>query len=323
MLEFNIRSVFMKAVMIKNFGLAETLETVEIDKPICNEDSILVKTEATGINPIDIKTRSGIGFVAEYIKDKLPWVLGYEFSGYIEELGSNVDKFKIGDKVYGISGFPYSGGCYAEYIIADKNQIFRAPENIDLSYAAGVPIAALTALQAINTANIRKNDNILIHAAAGGVGHFCLQLAKWKKANVIVTASERNHDFLYKLGADRCIDYTKLDFTKTLRPVDKVIDLVGGETGIRSLDVLIKTGVLITVPTVTSDDILAKAQNYDVIAKGLVVCPNRADLATITNLIEKEVLDVYINSIFHISNVTLAHKYVEQGHNRGKTIIKT
>ncbi|MCP4725909.1 MAG: NADP-dependent oxidoreductase [bacterium] len=312
----------MQTVQVTEFGAPSVLKCFDIPVPVPGNDEVLVKINSAGINPIDWKTRRGIGFTAGLIKDKLPWTLGYELSGVIEETGKGVESFRKGDAVFGMVGLPERSSCYAEYTTASPGELWYKPKNLTHDEAAGIPLAALTAWQALNIADVKKGDRVLIHAAAGGVGHFAVQFAKIQGAYVIGTASAKNHRFLSdKLGIDEFIDYTKNKFEDCTQDIDIVIDNIGGETGIRSLKVLRKRGVIVSLPTITAKLVIDEAAKLEFNGIGMVVKADQEDLHKITQLIEEERVRINIDSVFTLDEAAKAHEKLELGHARGKIVL--
>ena len=283
---------------------------------------MLVRVHGAGLNPIDWKTRKGMGFVATQIENSLPWTPGYDAAGEVVEVGEGVTTLVPGDRVMGMIGFPVTGGAYAEYAIADAEDLAIVPEELDLIAAAGVPLAALTAWQALfEVAELESGQKILIHAGAGGVGHFAVQFALERGAHVIVTASSRNRDFLAELGVHEVIDYHTTDFTEECYGLDVVLDLVGGETGKRSLQTLSDSGVLVTIPTVTADDVVSAAEAMGVRAHGMRSRPDAFHLDEIAELIEDGDVKVHVEQVFSLDQVQAAHELLEGGHVRGKLVL--
>ena len=208
---------------------------------------MLVRVHAAGINPVDWKTCAGEG-VASRLEDPFPFIPGWDVSGVVEALGAGVSDFKVGDAVCGMVRWHWGGGGYAEYVAAPAADLVAKPGTMDDSQAAGLPLAALTAWQALfETTDLQAGQTVLIHAAAGGVGHIAVQLAKWKGARVIGTASARNEAFLRELGVDRVIDYNQTRFEDVAGDVDVVLDGVGGEIQERSWGVLKPGGMLASI----------------------------------------------------------------------------
>ncbi|MCD1629418.1 MULTISPECIES: NADP-dependent oxidoreductase [Marinobacter] len=312
----------MRHVVYDRFGERDVLRVIESPIPQPGEGEVLVRVHGAGLNPIDWKTRKGMGFVATQIENSLPWTPGYDAAGEVVEVGEGVTTLVPGDRVMGMIGFPVTGGAYAEYAIADAEDLAIVPEELDLIAAAGVPLAALTAWQALfEVAELESGQKILIHAGAGGVGHFAVQFALERGAHVIVTASSRNRDFLAELGVHEVIDYHTTDFTEECYGLDVVLDLVGGETGKRSLQTLSDSGVLVTIPTVTADDVVSAAEAMGVRAHGMRSRPDAFHLDEIAELIEDGDVKVHVEQVFSLDQVQAAHELLEGGHVRGKLVL--
>jgi len=312
----------MRHVVYDRFGELDVLRVTESPIPQPGEGEVLVRVHGAGLNPIDWKTRKGMGFVATQIENSLPWTPGYDAAGEVVDVGEGVTTLVPGDRVMGMIGFPVTGGAYAEYAIADAEDLAIVPEELDLIAAAGVPLAALTAWQALfEVAELESGQKILIHAGAGGVGHFAVQFALERGAHVIVTASSRNRDFLAELGVHEVIDYHTTDFTEECYGLDVVLDLVGGETGKRSLQTLSDSGVLVTIPTVTADEVVSAAEAMGVRAHGMRSRPDAFHLDEIAELIEDGDVKVHVDQVFALDQVQDAHELLEGGHVRGKLVL--
>ncbi|ABS78015.1 quinone oxidoreductase [Coxiella burnetii] len=313
----------MKAIQFDQFGPPKVLKLVDTPTPEYRKNQMLIKVHAASLNPIDYKTRNGSGFVAKKLKNNLPSGLGYDFSGEVIELGSDVNNVNIGDKVMGIAGFPDHPCCYAEYVCASPDTIIQKLEKLSFLQAASLPTAGLTALQALNQAEVKQGDVVLIHAGAGGVGHLAIQLAKQKDTTVITTASKRNHAFLKALGAEQCINYHEEDFLLAIStPVDAVIDLVGGDVGIQSIDCLKETGCIVSVPTITAGRVIEVAKQKHRRAFGLLKQFNIEELHYLGKLVSEDKLRIEISRIFQLSEAVTAHELLETGHVRGKLVFK-
>src|SRR6476660_5774388 len=235
----------MKAIRIHNYGGPEVLQYEDAPRPEPQAGEVLVRVHAAGVNPIDWNVREG------HMKDlwphKFPLILGWDLSGVVEEFGTGVSRFKIGDEVYSVPD-PTRDGAYADYIVVRESELALKPKSLPHIRAAAVPLAALTAWPSlVDTAQLQPGQRVLIHAGSGGVGYFAVQLAKWKGAYVFATASTKNQDFLRKLGVDKTIDYTRQRFEDVARKIDIVLDTIGGETQERSWSVLKKDGVLVSL----------------------------------------------------------------------------
>ena len=312
----------MRHVIYDRFGERDVLQVVEADVPVPGDEQVLVRVHGAGLNPIDWKTRKGLGFAARQIENSLPWTPGYDVAGEVVGVGANVTTLAPGDRVMGMVGFPAGGGGYAQYALAAADELAIVPEELDLVSAGALPLAALTAWQALfEMANLGTGQKILIPAGAGGVGHFAVQFALERGAHVIATASAGNRDFLAELGVHEVIDYRTTDIGEECYGLDVVLDLVGGDTGKRSLHTLGEHGVLVTIPTVTADDIISAAEEMGLRAHGMTVRPDIFHLDEIAELIEDGDVKVHIEKAFSLEDVAQAHELLEGGHVRGKLVL--
>lgn len=312
----------MRRIVYERFGEADELKLAEAEHPVPGEGQVCLRVAGAGLNPIDWKTRKGLGFAAQQIRDDLPWTPGYDVAGTVTDVGEGVSTLAPGDRVMGMIGFPSGGGGYAEYVLARADELIVVPEELDLVTAGGVPLAALTAWQGLfEIGQLQSDHKVLIHAGAGGVGHLAIQFAKVRGAHVIATASGANADFLATLGADEVIDYTRDDFVDACYGLDLVFDLVGGDTGQRSLHTLSEQGVLVTVPTVTADPIITEAENRGLKAHGMTVRPDVFHLEEIAELFEDGDVRLHVDAIFPLADAAAAHRRLETGHVRGKLIL--
>ncbi|GAB2927183.1 NADP-dependent oxidoreductase [Nonomuraea fastidiosa] len=313
----------MRAITQDTFGGPEVLHLAEVPRLAPLPTEILVRVHAAGVNPVDWKTRQGSG-MAGVLGDP-PFVLGWDVSGVVEEVGFGVTIVQPGDEVFGMPWFPRQAGAYAEYVTAPSRQFARKPRSIGHVAAAGTPLAALTAWQAlIDTAHIGSGQRVLIHAAAGGVGHLAVQIAKNAGAHVIGTARSAKHDWLRSLGADELIDYTTTRFEEAVRDVDVVIDLIGDvhdQTSTRSLGVLRPGGLLIAVPSGVAAELLDRAREQGVRATGILVEPDGAALTRIADLIDEGDLTVEVEQTYPLAEAAEAHRQGEQGRTRGKLVL--
>lgn len=296
-----------KAIQFHQFGTKDVLEFSEIDMPRPKNNEVLIKVHAAALNPIDYKIRNGTSFVANNLA--LPSGLGFELSGKIVEIGNEIKNLKVGDQAFGIAGFPKQPGCQAEYVCRTPEPLVYKPDLLSHLEAACLPITGLTALQALEIAKVKSGQNVLIHAGSGGVGHIAIQLAKQMGAYVYTTASKQNHEFLRALGADQCIDYKEQDFANVInRPVDVIIDLIGGEIGVRSLEILKPEGVLITIPTITAEQVVSAARGKGLQAKGMLMELNTEQLSDFAQLVVDKKLMIKAGVIYQLSEAQQAHQ---------------
>jgi NADPH:quinone reductase-like Zn-dependent oxidoreductase len=307
----------MKAVQIHNYGGPEVLKYEDAPRPEPQADEVLVRVHAAGVNPIDWKVREGQ--MKDFWPHQFPLILGWDVSGAVEEVGPGVSRFKLGDEVYSLPD-PTRNGAYADYIVVREPELALKPNSLHHIRAAAVPLAALTAWQSLfDTAQLQPGQGVLIHAGSGGVGHFAVQLAKWKGAYVFATASTRNQDLLRKLGVDEPIDYTQQRFEDVARNIYIVLDTIGGETQERSWSVLKKGGNLVSLVQPPSEE---KAKELGVRAALLGVQPNGAQLAEIAKIIDSGKLVPVIDRILPLSEVRRAHELSQSGHTHGKIVLR-
>ncbi len=313
----------MKAAIISRFGPPDVLEITEIEKPVPDDNEVLIKIKFTGINPVDTKVRAGTSGMSKNLQ--LPAILGWDVSGTIESLGKNVSVFKTGDEVFGCIGFPGLGKTYAAFAIADPKLITKKPSNVSFEEAAAVPLAGLTAYQAINEhLKISEGQKILIQAAAGGVGHLAVQFAKMNGTFVAGTASGKNEDFLKSLGVDQFINYKKEKFEDVFQNGDAILDAMGGEILYRSFSCVKKGGRIVCLPSSTKNDPKATelAKQRDVELIWPMMHPDGEEMELIARLLERKKLRVKIDKTFMLNEIMEAHKAIETHGTDGKVIVK-
>lgn len=310
----------MKALQISQFGSSEQLQYTELPKPELNQGQVLVKNAAAGVNPIDWKTCAG-GGAAPFIGD-LPFIPGWEFAGTVEEVADDVTEFKACDEVFGFINFPERAGCFAEYIAAPADQISLRPKELPAEAAAGLALAGLTAWQALfDKGQLQASKQVVVLAGAGGVGHLAVQLAKWTGARVITTASPENHEFLKELGADLVIDYRSENLTDHIHNVDLVIDGVGGEVGIDALRCVKPGGTLVTLPSVTKDEVIAAGKKMKVVVEPIRVEPNAEQLDRLAGLYADRKLSLLLAETFPLQEAGKAFDLSKTGKVKGKLVL--
>ncbi len=273
-----------------------------------------------GVNPIDVKTRKGLGWAAQANKDNLPWTPGYDISGVIEKCGDGAEKFKIGNFVAGLIGFPKQAGAYSQYVCIKEKLLSLVPDSVTLEAAAALPVAGQTAAQALNKAGVTGSDRVLILAGAGGVGHLAVQFAVAAQAEVFTTCSEDNLDYLATLGA-HAINYQFAPVSERIEDVDVLIDLVGGDAALDALKCLKDNARVITVPTITAELICEKANILGFKASGMLVEPDPEQLDTMLYMVGVGIVKTEIQKIFSYTDASKAHEHVERGHTRGKVLL--
>lgn len=310
----------MKAIVINEFGGTDKLVYTELPVPSIGDNEVLVKIQAISINPVDIKTRQGRG-IAGRIKNEMPLVLGWDISGVVTAAGSAVQNLQVGDEVFGMVNFPGHGRAYAEYVAAPASHLAIKPAAVTHQQAAATTLAALTAYQALfQKAHLQKGQRVLVHAAAGGVGHFAVQLAKHAGAYVIGTSSAANKDFVLGLGADEHIDYRNQQFENMVKDADLVLDAVGGNNIERSLHTVKEGGMVISIPSAVPEETAAAARQKNVDAFFFLVQSSGNDMEALAALLEKGIIRPYINH-YDFSQMDMAHQQQESGSTRGKIVL--
>jgi NADPH:quinone reductase-like Zn-dependent oxidoreductase len=310
----------MKAVVNTEAGGPEELEVAEVERPEPIPTEVLVAQRAAGVNPVDWKVRAGSPMRAMLGS---PPILGWDVAGVVEEVGRGVTRFAAGDRVFGMPWFPRPARAYAESVTSPSRQLARIPDGMSFEEAGGLPLAGLTAWQAlVDTAAVGAGDRVLIHAGAGGVEHLAVQIARARGAEVAATARARNHEFLAGLGVDEAIDYTERDFAEALGGLDVVVDLIGGDDyGLRSLATLREGGLLIAVPGGVNEAVEAAAREQGKRATGILVEPDYAALEALTALYEEGRLRVEVAAAIPLSDAPRAHRLGEAGGVRGKIVL--
>jgi NADPH:quinone reductase-like Zn-dependent oxidoreductase len=252
-----------------------------------------------------------------------PFIPGWDVAGTVEAVGYGVTRFAAGDPVFGMPWFPRLARAYAEYVTAPSRHFARIPEALDQEAAGGLPLAGLTAWQAlVDTAGVREGHRVLVHAAAGGVGHLAVQIAKARGAEVIGTARAEKHEFLRDLGVDEPIDYTAHPFEEAVSEVDVVLDLVGGDDyGLRSLQTLREDGLLIAIPAGVSHRVATAAEGQSKRATGLLVEPDSAGLESLAALADEGRLRVVVDQSFPLAQAAEAHRRLQHGRASGKVVL--
>ncbi|WP_100363343.1 NADP-dependent oxidoreductase [Diaminobutyricimonas aerilata] len=314
----------MRAVVMDQLGGPEVLSVADVASPVRVNAEFLVKVVAAGVNPIDAKTRAGRGVSAAI--DHFPAVLGNDFSGIVVEAPYEAHPYQPGTEVYGMTTVPRVGGTYAEYVAVSSLSLTRKPTTLSHVEAAAVPLAALTAWgMVVEVAKAHEGQRMLIHAASGGVGHFAVQFARYFGAHVIATGSTAKVAWLRELGANRTIDYTATRFEDEVGDLDVVIDLVGNvhdETGRRSLRTLRPGGLIVNAPTGSWPGFATEVAEAGLRGTTYKVAPDGATLAVISRLLQSGDVRVYVDRVFDLADAAAAHTAIEQGHTRGKIVLK-
>ncbi|MFD4872991.1 NADP-dependent oxidoreductase [Streptomyces sp. NPDC058420] len=307
----------MRVITQNVLGGPEVLEEVQVERPEPRANEILIRVRAAGLNPTDWKHRANGGFLGEP-----PFVLGWDVSGVVEAVGVGVARFQPGDEVFGMLSYPWGHGSHAEYVAAPARAFVPKPAAIDHVQAGALPLVSLTAWQAlVENAQLQPGQRVLIHAAAGGVGHVAVQIAKARGAYVIGTASAGKHDFLRELGVDEAIDYRETDFAEAVKDVDVVLDTLGGETGVKSLRVLRPGGVVVSIIPIGSAEFPDEAERLGVRAVRMLVDADRADMESIAELVEAGKLRATVARTFPLADAAEAHALGETGRTAGKLVL--
>lgn len=321
----------MKAAQINKYGHSDVIEIVDIEKPKAGPGQVLVKIYASSINPFDFKLREG--YMKEMMPLNFPFTLGGDVAGVVTEIGQGVDKFQVGNKVYGSANALAGGsGAFAEFASVPSEMVAKMPKNLDFNQAAAVVLVGVSAVQAFlehiklqpfrseyPSGSERPGQKILIHGGAGGIGTIAIQIAKSKGAYVATTTTGDGFDYAKKLGADQVIDYKNQKFEEILSDYDAVFDTVGGETFEKSFRVLKKGGIIVSM---VSNDEKKLADQYGVKAISQFTKINTDNLNALTKFIEDKVVKVYVDKIYPLDRIKEAFEEKEKGDVRGKIAVK-
>jgi NADPH:quinone reductase-like Zn-dependent oxidoreductase len=307
----------MRAVRQTTLGGPDVLELTDVPRPDPRPTEVLVRVTAAGVNPVDWKCRLRGGLLGEP-----PFTVGWDVAGVVESLGYGVTRFEPGDRVFGMPRFPREAAAYAEYVTSPSRQLARIPEGLSDVEAAALPLAGLTAWQAlVETADVRHGNRVLILAAAGGVGHLAVQIAKHRGAYVIGTARAAKHPFLTSLGADEAVDYTTENVTELVREVDVLLDLVGGETVADALGTVRDGGICVTVASGAGVGALRERGEGRVHVAGMLVEPDRAGMEALEALVAEGALRPHVAQTFPLAEAWRAHELSEAGRMQGKLVL--
>jgi NADPH:quinone reductase-like Zn-dependent oxidoreductase len=306
----------MRVIRQRALGGPEVLEIAEMARPEPGPTEVLVRVAAAGVNPVDWKTRARGGILGDP-----PFTVGWDVAGVVETLGWGATRFEPGDRVFGMPRFPREAAAYAEYVTCPSRQLAPIPEELGDVEAAALPLAGLTAWQAlVETAAVGPGSRVLILAAAGGVGHLAVQIAKARGAYVIGTASAAKHPFLSGLGADEAIDYTSEAVEERVCDVDVVLDLVGGETRAAALQTLRDGGILVTVSGADVGSLRELAAGRVRVA-AILVEPDRTGMEAIAALTAEGALRPHVAETFPLEQAAQAHELGETGRTQGKLVL--
>jgi alcohol dehydrogenase len=331
----------MRAYVLKHYGGPEGSQLMDVPAPATGPRDILVAVRAAGLNPVDFKFREGK--LRAILRPRLPFVLGNELAGEVIAVGSDVKRFRAGDRVFARVAKDHAG-AFAEQACVDEDDAAQMPRDLDFTAAAAVPLAALTALQALrDELAVKPGQKVFISGGAGGVGTFAIQIAKWLGAQVTTTASQRGEALVRSLGCDEVIDYTSQDLSKTEARFDAGFDLIGGKT-LEQMFEIMKPGTRIVsvagVPEpqmaikdlggrralaailwIISYGIRSRARRAGISYRYLFMHPSGSDLAQLASLIEGGKLKVIVDKTYPFAKISEALAYVESGRAKGKVVV--
>jgi len=322
----------MKAIVFRSYGSPDVLRYEEIETPTPREKEVLIKVRAAALNPYDWHFMRGLPYLIRMMAGlRKPKIvrLGFDVAGHVESVGQSVTQFKPGDEVFGSCSGPYTG-AFAEYACTLESALVTKPNNVTFEQAAAVPMAAFTALQGLRKGQIRAGQKVLVNGAAGGVGSLAVQLAKSFGAEVTGVCSTRNVELVRSIGADRVIDYTKQDFTKSGQPYDLILDCVGNHSLLACRRALTSKGMLVTAGGKSGRWKMGLTRGLRALVLsrfgsrklvGVFARSNQEDLNIIRELMETGKVTPVIDRRYPLSETAEAIRYLEEGHARGKVII--
>lgn len=302
----------MKAIQIHQYGSADVLKYEDARMPTMQPDDVLIRVVAASFNPIDAKIRQGL--MKDHLPKTLPFVLGWDCAGTVEKVGADVNNFRVGDEVFAMMEFA-RGGTYAEFVAARETEVALKPKNLSLVESAALPMVAQTALLALETAELKAGQTILIHGGAGGVGTMAIQMAQARGAKVITTASAAARGLVQSLGAETVLDYHTTPFQEVVQNVDVVLNLLGGPTQEQSWGVLKPGGILVATAQPSAPETAAQ---YGVRSAFIFTSPSGAALAEIAAMVEGGTLRPIIGRELSLA---AAHEAHESKGGTGKTVL--
>jgi NADPH:quinone reductase-like Zn-dependent oxidoreductase len=318
-----LHSAFVRAVGIREFGGRDRLEVLDVPEPKVGADVVLVRVRAAGVNPVDWKIREGR--LEPAWPHVFPVVPGWDVSGVVERVGPAVTTVEPGDDVFAYCRKHFIGeGAYAELVTVPETSVARKPASLDHDHAGAMPLVALTAYQALfGGAGLVAGETVLVQAAAGGVGSFAVQLAADAGADVIGTASERNHEYVLGLGAIEAIDYAERDVVEAVREiapdgVDVVLDVLGGDVLKRSVEAVRDEGRIVSIAQPPTDELF---RQRGIEAGYVFVRPDAEQLAELGELVDEHRLSIHLDGVFPLEEAARAHETIEAGHVRGKLVL--
>ncbi len=313
----------MKAIVLQEAGSVENLQIAEIESPKTQHNEVLVKIKSISVNPVDVKARANEGVLTWFFENERPAILGWDISGEVIEVGTDVTDFTVGDAVFGMVNFFGKGKAYAQYVASPSNHLALKPKNVTYQKAAAATLAASTAYQAlVDVAKVKKGNKILIHGASGGVGHFAVQIAKHFGAYVIGTSSAKNKDFILSLGADKHIDYQNEKFTDIVQNADIVINTIQSDTLLNSVDIVRPNGIIVTLPSPEiPENVINKASKNQINIKFHMVESQKETMTAIADLLEKGIIKPHIHKEFNFDEMRKAHLELETNRVVGKVVV--
>jgi len=313
----------MRAMAILEFGGPDKLRPMGLPQPTPDKGELLIRVVSAGVNPVDCMIRSGS--LARHIPCQFPLVPGWDVAGVVEEYGPGASRFRKGDRVWACARKAQAQwGCYAEYVAVAEDSVAQMPAKLLFEEAASVPLAALAAHQCLSGGSgLQADQTVLVHGAAGGVGHLAVQMAKQQGARVIGTGSSDSQSFILGLGAEAGIDYTKEDFREAVRRhhpkgVDLVVDLIGGQTLARSYEVVRRAGRLVSLAAEPDSQAIV---GLGITAHSQFVEPSGDQLEQIARMFDQGQLETRVQKIYPLNKAAQAHEAVEAGHVKGKLVL--
>lgn len=311
----------MKAIVLEKTGGVENFKLKEVERPTPKENEALIAVKAISINPVDFKVRMIEDVLTMICNAACPVILGWDIAGEVAAVGEGVSDFAVGDSVFGMVNFPGVGDAYAEYVAAPADHLAKMPDNISFEEAAASTLAALTALQVLES-RVKKGDRVLIHAGSGGVGHYAIQIAKHIGAHVTTTCSAKNRDFVMSLGADEHIDYRTQAFEEVVSDMDFVLDPMSGEVLSKSLKTVKDGGAIISLPGPDFPEGLAEAaQKRNIDVSFLLVASSGKDMNTLSGMLASGAVKAHVSQTFPFEKLADAHTSVESGRTVGKVVV--
>jgi NADPH:quinone reductase-like Zn-dependent oxidoreductase len=306
----------MRAILQDAFGGPDVLREAEVERPSPRPGEVLIRVRAAGVNPTDWKHRAGKGFLGDP-----PLVLGWDVCGTVVETGYGVTIHRTGDEVFGMLPYPFGHGSHAEFVTGPARAFVARPEGVDAVQAGALPLVSLTAWQAlVDTAMLGPGQRVLVHAAAGGVGHVAVQVAKSRGAYVVGTASAAKHGFLRSLGTDEQVDYRETDFAEAVSGMDVVLETIGGENALRSLRVLRPGGTLVSLLRLP-EALYAEAERLGVRVAVMLVEDDQAGMRAVADLTATGRLRAAVAETFPLAEAARAHAAGETGRTTGKLVL--